>query len=160
MLTPAREGSMLAMLWQRPGQALRRVRLPIPVCGVDEVLLRVQACGVCRTDLHILEGDLAPHRLPLVPGHEIVGEVVQAGTHVDGIEVGQRVGVPWLGGTCGRCSYCRTARENLCDRPWFTGYDRDGGYAQYALADACYRFAIPPRPATPTRMRRHCCAQA
>ena len=160
MLTPAREGSMLAMLWQRPGQALRRVRLPIPVCGVDEVLLRVQACGVCRTDLHILEGDLAPHRLPLVPGHEIVGEVVQAGTHVDGIEVGQRVGVPWLGGTCGRCSYWRTARENLCDRPWFTGYDRDGGYAQYALADACYRFAIPPRPATPTRMRRHCCAQA
>ena len=137
-------GSMLAMQWQGPGQALRPVRLPIPACGVDEVLLRVLACGVCRTDLHILDGDLAAHRLPVVPGHEIIGEVVQAGTHVDGIKVGQRVGVPWLGGTCGRCPYCRTARENLCDRPLFTGYVRDGGYAHYALADARYCFIIPP----------------
>lgn len=138
-------GSMLAMQWQGPGQALRQVRLPIPACGEDEVLLRVLACGVCRTDLHIVDAELPPHRLPVVPGHEIVGELVQAGARVDRFKVGQRVGVPWLGGTCGHCPYCRAARENLCDQPVFTGCDRDGGYAQYALADARYCLAIPAR---------------
>lgn len=138
-------GSMLAMQWQGPGQALRQVRLPIPACGEDEVLLRVLACGVCRTDLHIVDAELPPHRLPVVPGHEIVGELVQAGARVDRFKVGQRVGVPWLGGTCGHCLYCRAARENLCDQPVFTGCDRDGGYAQYALADARYCLAIPAR---------------
>lgn len=137
--------SMLAMQWQGPGQALRQVRLPIPACGEDEVLLRVLACGVCCTDLHIVDAELPPHRLPVVPGHEIVGELVQAGARVDRFKVGQRVGVPWLGGTCGRCPYCRAARENLCDQPVFTGCDRDGGYAQYALADARYCLAIPAR---------------
>ncbi|WP_215404861.1 zinc-dependent alcohol dehydrogenase family protein [Janthinobacterium sp. JC611] len=136
---------MLAMQWQGPGQALRQVRLPIPVCGAEEVLLRVLACGVCRTDLHIVDAELPPHRLPVVPGHEIVGELVQAGAHVERFKVGQRVGVPWLGGTCGHCPYCSAARENLCDQPVFTGYDRDGGYAQYALADARYCLAIPDR---------------
>ena len=136
---------MLAMQWQGPGQALRQVRLPIPACGEDEVLLRVLACGVCRTDLHIVDAELPPHRLPVVPGHEIVGELVQAGARVDRFKVGQRVGVPWLGGTCGHCPYCRAARENLCDQPVFTGCDRDGGYAQYALADARYCLAIPAR---------------
>ena len=136
---------MLAMQWQGPGQALRQVRLPIPACGEDEVLLRVLACGVCRTDLHIVDAELRPHRLPVVPGHEIVGELVQAGARVDRFKVGQRVGVPWLGGTCGHCPYCRAARENLCDQPVFTGCDRDGGYAQYALADARYCLAIPAR---------------
>lgn len=138
-------GSMLAMQWQGPGQALRQVRLPIPACGEDEVLLRVLACGVCRTDLHIVDAELPPHRLPVVPGHEIVGELVQAGARVDRFKVGQRVGVPWLGGTCGHCLYCRAARENLCDQPVFTGCDRDGGYAQYALADARYCLTIPAR---------------
>lgn len=136
---------MLAMQWQGPGQALRQVRLPIPACGEDEVLLRVLACGVCRTDLHIVDAELRPHRLPVVPGHEIVGELVQAGARVNRFKVGQRVGVPWLGGTCGHCPYCRAARENLCDQPVFTGCDRDGGYAQYALADARYCLAIPAR---------------
>lgn len=136
---------MLAMQWQGPGQALRQVHLPIPACGEDEVLLRVLACGVCRTDLHIVDAELPPHRLPVVPGHEIVGELVQAGARVDRFKVGQRVGVPWLGGTCGHCPYCRAARENLCDQPVFTGCDRDGGYAQYALADARYCLAIPAR---------------
>lgn len=137
--------SMLAMQWPGPGRDLRPVRLPVPVCGAHEVLLRVLACGVCRTDLHIVDADLAPHRLPLIPGHEIVGRIVQAGAGVERFEVGQRVGVPWLGGTCGCCPYCRQGRENLCDRPSFSGYDRDGGYAQFALADARYCFAIPAR---------------
>jgi propanol-preferring alcohol dehydrogenase len=145
MIAMTQAGSMLAMQWQGPGQALRQVRLPIPACGEDEVLLRVLACGVCRTDLHIVDAELPPHRLPVVPGHEIVGELVQAGARVDRFKVGQRVGVPWLGGTCGHCPYCRAARENLCDQPVFTGCDRDGGYAQYALADARYCLAIPAR---------------
>lgn len=138
-------GSMLAMQWPGAGRDLQAVSLPIPACGAHEVLLRVLACGICRTDLHIVDAELAPHRVPLIPGHEIVGELVHAGSHVNRFKVGERLGVPWLGGTCGRCRYCRASRENLCDRPFFTGYDRDGGYAQYALADARYCFAIPPR---------------
>jgi propanol-preferring alcohol dehydrogenase len=111
--------------------------------GPGEVLLRVAACGVCRTDLHILDGDLTPARLPLAPGHEIVGRVLATGPGVTSLQHGDRVGVPWLGGTCGTCAYCRTQRENLCDAPAFTGFTRHGGFAQYTLARADYCFALP-----------------
>lgn len=116
---------------------------PMPEPGAYEVLIAVKACGVCRTDLHIYEGDLDQCKRPLVLGHEIVGVVVKAGTRVEGISTGDRIGVPWLGKTCGRCDYCREGRENLCDFPGFTGYDIDGGYAEYALADSRYCFPIP-----------------
>jgi propanol-preferring alcohol dehydrogenase len=111
--------------------------------GPGEVLLRVSACGVCRTDLHILDGDLTPARLPLAPGHEIVGRVQAVGPGVTSLKPGDRVGVPWLGGTCGTCAYCRTQRENLCDAPAFTGFTRHGGFAEYTLARAAYCFALP-----------------
>jgi propanol-preferring alcohol dehydrogenase len=120
---------------------LRSIRIPEPRPG--EVLMRVHACGVCRTDLHVYDGDLSQPKLPLVLGHEIVGRVVEAGTSVEAFKPGDRVGVPWLGHTCGMCDYCRSQRENLCDTPQFTGYDRDGGYAEYAIADANYVFALP-----------------
>jgi propanol-preferring alcohol dehydrogenase len=136
-------GTMAAMVLDTPKSPLRQARLPVPSPGANELLLRVGACGVCRTDLHIIDGDLAPHRLPLVPGHEIVGTVVRAGRGVDRSLVGQRVGVPWLGGTCGHCPYCTSARENLCDNAVFTGYDRNGGFAEYAVADARYCFLLP-----------------
>jgi len=105
--------------------------------------VRVRACGVCRTDLHLIDGDLPPHREGVVPGHEIVGEVVAQGTGATRFPLGMRVGVPWLGRACGACPYCRAARENLCDAPLFTGYDRDGGYAEYAVADVRFCFALP-----------------
>jgi len=140
---PNAGATMMAMLLEAPGAPLRASRLPVPRPADDEVLIKVGACGVCRTDLHIVDGDLAPHLLPLVPGHEVVGTVVLAGAAVDRFEVGQRVGIPWLGGTCGHCPYCDSARENLCDSPVFTGYDRHGGYAEYAVADARYCFALP-----------------
>lgn len=136
-------GTMAAMVLDTPKSALRQVRLPVPSPGTNEVLLRVAACGVCRTDLHIIDGDLPPHRLPFVPGHEIVGTVVRAGSAADRFQVGQRVGVPWLGSTCGHCPYCTSARENLCDNAVFTGYDRNGGFAEYAVADARYCFLLP-----------------
>jgi propanol-preferring alcohol dehydrogenase len=107
------------------------------------VRIRVTACGVCRTDLHVVDGELPHPKLPLVPGHEIVGRIDEVGDHVKVLGVGQRVGVPWLGKTCGECPYCRSDRENLCDRPLFTGYTRDGGYATHVLADARYVFALP-----------------
>lgn len=135
--------SMTAMLLDAPGQPLRQARLPLPEPGAGEVLLEVGACAVCRTDLHIVDGELAPHRLPLVPGHEIVGRVVAAGPGMGRFVPGQRVGVPWLGGSCGACPYCAMGRENLCDRPVFTGYDRHGGFAEYTVADARYCFALP-----------------
>jgi alcohol dehydrogenase, propanol-preferring len=113
--------------------------------GPGELRLRVRACGVCRTDLHILDGELPHPKLPLVLGHEIVGEVVAMGAGVAGWRVGDRVGVPWLGHTCGECEFCRSGRENLCDRPRFTGYDRDGGYAEFAVAEAAYCLRIPDR---------------
>jgi propanol-preferring alcohol dehydrogenase len=131
------------MLLEAPGEPLRpRDRAP-PKPGPGEVLIRVGACGVCRTDLHILDGELAHPRLPLVPGHEIVGVVAGLGTGVKAFDIGHRVGVPWLGGTCGTCEFCMSSRENLCDRPRFTGYQIDGGYAEYAVADARYCFPIP-----------------
>ena len=129
------------MLLEEAGRPLRPAEREIPVPGPREVLLRVRACGVCRTDLHICDGDLDRPALPLVLGHEIVGEVARIGEEVSGLIVGQRLGVPWLGATCGRCRFCRDGAENLCDRPSFTGYDRDGGYADYTLADP--RFCLP-----------------
>ena len=132
---------MRAMVLDRAGRALRLERREVPSPGPREVLLRVRACGVCRTDLHVYDGELDRPRLPLVLGHEIVGEVARVGEEVTGLEPGQRLGVPWLGATCGRCRFCRDGAENLCDRPSFTGYDRDGGYAEYTLADP--RFCLP-----------------
>lgn len=134
---------MTAMVLRSPGGLLEAVRMPIPAPSEHEVLLRVRACGVCRTDLHIADGDMPPHRQPLVLGHEIVGEVVARGSHADQFDSGDRVGVPWLGGTCGHCPYCDRRRENLCDEPAFAGYDRDGGFAEYVTADPRYCFRIP-----------------
>jgi len=134
---------MLAMAADTASHRLRPVRRPVPRPGPGELLLRVRACGVCRTDLHILDGDLPPHRPEVVPGHEIVGEVVALGAGVARFAIGQRIGVPWLGRACGRCPYCTGGRENLCDAPLFTGYDRDGGYAPYAVADAAFCLALP-----------------
>ena len=107
--------------------------------------MKVAACGVCRTDLHVVDGELPLPKLPIVPGHEIVGRIDAVGDGVQGLEVGQRVGIPWLGQTCGQCPYCRDGRENLCDRPLFTGYTRDGGYASDVVADASYVFRLPDR---------------
>jgi propanol-preferring alcohol dehydrogenase len=134
---------MLAMVLHAPGLPLRPEDRPDPVAGPGELVLRVCACGVCRTDLHIVDGELAPQRPSIVPGHEIVGVVEQIGPDVEGVRLGQRLGAPWLGRTCGVCLYCREGRENLCDRAEFTGWSRDGGYAERVLADARYAFPIP-----------------
>jgi propanol-preferring alcohol dehydrogenase len=134
---------MLAMVMERPRQPLREKELLRPRPEPGQVLLRVHACGVCRTDLHVLDGELPEPKLPLVPGHEIVGTVVEQGEQADRFAVGQRVGVPWLGATCGNCRFCRSDRENLCDRARCTGYQQDGGYAEYTLADQRYVFALP-----------------
>lgn len=134
---------MHAMVLERPGQPLRLVELPDPEPGDGEVRVRVAACGVCRTDLHVVDGELPNPKLPIVPGHEIVGRVDTIGAGVDTVEAGMRVGIPWLGKTCGHCRYCREGRENLCDHPQFTGYTRDGGYATHVIADARYVFRLP-----------------
>ncbi|HTT25864.1 MAG TPA: alcohol dehydrogenase catalytic domain-containing protein, partial [Thermoplasmata archaeon] len=118
-------------------------RPDLPDPGPTEVRLRVLACGVCRTDLHLLDGDLPLVKRPVIPGHEIVGTVEAVGPRVTRVRVGVRVGVPWLGGSCGGCGFCRTGRENLCDQAVFTGYSRDGGYAEEVLADAAFVFPIP-----------------
>ncbi len=136
---------MRAMTFDAPHMPLRLDRsTQTPRPGAGEVLLRVHACGVCRTDLHILDGELSSPKLPLVPGHEIVGTVVAAGPKVERIREGDRVGVPWLGWTCGTCAYCLSGRENLCARARFTGYQIDGGYAEYTVANERFCFAIPP----------------
>lgn len=135
--------TMRAMLLDAPGTPLRLAEIAVPTPGPHDVLLRVLACGVCRTDLHIVDGELAPHRRPVVLGHEVVGQVVAMGAQVTEFSPGQRVGVPWLAETCRHCEYCTAQRENLCDDAVFTGYDRDGGYAEYACADAHYCFALP-----------------
>jgi propanol-preferring alcohol dehydrogenase len=132
------------MILERQRQPLRPAELPEPEPGPGQVLISVHACGVCRTDLHIVDGELARPKLPLVPGHQIVGTVVEAGEGAERFAVGQRVGVPWLGWACGECRYCRSARENLCDRARFTGYDLDGGYAEQTVADERFCFALPP----------------
>lgn len=135
---------MRAMVLQRAGRPLTLRDLPVPEPGPGQVRLRVLACAVCRTDLHIVDGDLNRPRLPLVPGHEIVGTVDALGPDAEPWQPGDRVGVPWLGWTCGTCGYCRSGRENLCDLARFTGYDLDGGYAEYTIADARYCFRLPP----------------
>jgi propanol-preferring alcohol dehydrogenase len=134
---------MRAMLLEQPRHPLREADLPLPRPGPEQLLLRVHACGVCRTDLHVVDGELTEPKLPLIPGHEIVGTVVEKGERAERFAVGQRVGVPWLGWTCGVCSYCRSGRENLCDRARFTGYHLDGGYAEHTLADERFAFALP-----------------
>jgi len=131
------------MVLERPRQALRPAELPDPEPGAGQVLVSVHACGVCRTDLHIVDGELSEPKLPLVPGHQIVGIVARAGEGAERFAVGQRVGVPWLGWTCGECRYCLSGRENLCDGARFTGYDVDGGYAELAVADERFCFPIP-----------------
>ncbi|TXD14092.1 zinc-dependent alcohol dehydrogenase family protein [Extensimonas vulgaris] len=138
---------MRAMLLDRPGTPLRLAQLPVPSPAEGQILLAVQACGVCRTDLHLVDGELPDPVLPMVPGHEIVGTVAALGPGVQGLHIGQRVGVPWLGWTCGHCRYCRRGQENLCERARFTGYQLPGGYAEYTLADARYCFALPEEPA-------------
>ncbi len=134
---------MRAMLLDAAGQPLRLAQIPVPQPGAGELLVRVRACGVCRTDLHVADGELPNPKLPLILGHEIVGEVVATGPGVARFHVGQRVGVPWLGHTCGHCHYCTGGRENLCDTAQFTGYTLNGGYAEYVVADQCYCFALP-----------------
>jgi len=137
--------TMQAMVLERPGESLRLKEMPIPSPGENQVLLKVAACGICRTDLHIFDGELPHPKLPLIPGHEIVGRVVEHGAGVTRYRIGDRVGVPWLGYTCGTCRYCRSGRENLCENARFTGYTIDGGYAEYAVADVRYAFPIPAR---------------
>lgn len=133
---------MLAMQLDAPGSPLRPVERPLPEPGPGEVRIEVAACGVCRTDLHVVDGDIRGP-LPIVPGHEVVGRVQAIGDGVDGLLAGDRVGVPWLGRACGQCPYCRSQRENLCDDPQFTGFTRDGGFATHCLADARFCFPLP-----------------
>jgi propanol-preferring alcohol dehydrogenase len=133
---------MRAMLLNRPGEPLVMRDLPDREPDVGEMRVRVVACGVCRTDLHVVDGDLTHPKLPIIPGHEIVGYVEALGSDVRGFGLGERVGIPWLGHTCGACPYCARGQENLCDRPLFTGYTRDGGYATNAIADARYAFPL------------------
>jgi len=135
---------MRAMILERAGTPLRLVEMAAPAPARGQLRLRVRACGACRTDLHIVDGELSEPKLPLVPGHQIVGEVDALGEGVEGFAAGERVGVPWLGWTCGQCRYCLGGRENLCDRARFTGYHLDGGFAELAVADARYCFPIPP----------------
>jgi propanol-preferring alcohol dehydrogenase len=134
--------TMRAMVLDKPRTPLTMRERPVPVPAAGQILLAISACGVCRTDLHVVDGDLTEPKLPIVPGHEIVGRVAALGEAVKGFEIGERVGVPWLGGTCGVCPYCRSRRENLCDHPVFTGYTRDGGFATHTVADARYCFPL------------------
>jgi propanol-preferring alcohol dehydrogenase len=134
---------MRAMLLDAPGRTLREADVPVPDIAPAEVLLRVRACGVCRTDLHVVDGDLPSPKLPLVLGHEIVATVERAGAEVEGLRTGDRVGVPWLGWACGRCRFCLRGAENLCPQARFTGYQLDGGYAEYTVADARFVHPLP-----------------
>ena len=136
---------MQAMVCEGPGRPLVLRTLPRPEPGPGQVLIAVRACGVCRTDLHLVDGELPDPKVPVIPGHEIVGTVAALGSGVAAPVIGTRVGVPWLGRTCGHCGYCATGRENLCAEARFTGYQLDGGYAEYAVADARFVFALPDR---------------
>ncbi|MBX3445752.1 MAG: zinc-dependent alcohol dehydrogenase family protein [Parvibaculaceae bacterium] len=133
---------MRAMLLDAPGKPLRLAHVPVPHPGPGEVAVKVEACGVCRTDLHVVDGELPQPKLPLVPGHEIVGRIAALGEGVARFRIGERVGIPWLGWTCGECRFCRAGKENLCEKALFTGYTRDGGYAEYTLADVRYCFPV------------------
>ena len=135
--------TMRAMLFEAPGKPLRLAELPVPLPGQGQVLLKVHACGVCHTDLHIVDGELSEPKLPLVLGHQIVGVVVQTGPGAKRFRTGDRVGVPWLGATDGTCRYCGRGQENLCDHPTFTGYNVDGGFAEYTVADERFCFPLP-----------------
>lgn len=135
--------TMRAMVLEVPGKPLELREVPVPRPRNGQLLVKVAACGVCRTDLHIVDGELTEPKLPLIPGHEIVGRVAACGPEVHLFQPGDRVGIPWLGSTCGACRYCRKGRENLCEQAAFTGYTVDGGYAQYTLADQRYAFCIP-----------------
>lgn len=134
---------MRAMVLDRPGTPLRHREGLVPEPRRGELLIAIECCGVCRTDLHVVDGELPNPKLPIIPGHEIVGRVAELGSDVSGFSQGERVGVPWLGATCGVCPYCRSGRENLCDAPQFTGYTRDGGYATHVVADARFCFHLP-----------------
>ncbi|KTD39312.1 alcohol dehydrogenase [Legionella nautarum] len=134
---------MRAMLMVKPLQKLNYVEVEKPQPTADQILIKVSACGICRTDLHVLDGELKYPKLPLIPGHQIVGRVEKFGKNVKGFAVGQRVGVPWLGGSCGNCHFCLSGRENLCDQAKFTGYQIDGGFAEYCVADPRFCFPIP-----------------
>ena len=136
---------MRAMAVDSPAAQLIEVHKPVPKALGHDVVVRVLACGVCRTDLHILDGELPPHLAAVVPGHEVVGRVVARGPQAKRFAIGQRIGIPWLGRACGQCDFCAMDRENLCDRPVFTGYDRDGGFAEYTAADERFCFALPGR---------------
>jgi propanol-preferring alcohol dehydrogenase len=136
---------MNAMVLAAPGRPLDHVRVPRPSPGPSEVLIRMHSCGICRTDLHVVDGELPHPKLPLILGHEIVGRVETRGSRTERFSEGDRVGVPWLGSTCGECRYCRSGRENLCDRARFTGYQLDGGYAEFTVADERYCFALPSK---------------
>ncbi len=133
---------MKAMRLHRQGQPLVLEECPIPECGSDEVLIKISTCAVCRTDLHVCDGDLTEPKLPLIPGHEIVGYIVECGKNVTGLSKGDRVGVPWLGYTCGECRYCLSGNENLCDKASFTGYEIDGGYSEYTVAHQHFVFPL------------------
>jgi propanol-preferring alcohol dehydrogenase len=148
---------MKAMILERPGTPLALVERPDPLPGPGEIRLRVEACAVCRTDLHVVDGELEHPKLPLVPGHEIVGIVDSVGDGVDVARIGRRVGVPWLGHACGTCPYCRAGMENLCDRPLFTGYTRDGGFATHVVADADFAFDLD-KDADPVSLAPLLCA--
>jgi alcohol dehydrogenase, propanol-preferring len=134
---------MRAMILETPGTALRESEVVTPSPDAGQVLVRVMACAVCRTDLHVVDGELPNPKLPLIPGHEIVGEIVKCGSQVEHLGVGTRVGIPWLGWTCGNCRYCKTNQENLCDKARFTGYTIDGGYAEFTVANAAFCFPLP-----------------
>ncbi len=134
---------MRAMVLEAPRQPLRAREVPVPKPNPEQVLIQIHACGVCRTDLHIVDGELTEPKLPLIPGHQIVGTVVRTGDHVEQFNLGDRIGVPWLGYTDGTCRYCLRGQENLCDHPLFTGYTIDGGYAEYTVADQRYCFPLP-----------------
>lgn len=140
---PHDDDRVRAMVLEHPGEPLRLAERPVPGAARGQLLLRVEACGVCRTDLHLVDGELPQPRLPVVPGHEIVGRVAALGEGVAGFVLDQRVGVPWLGWTCGECPFCRSGRENLCEGARFTGYQFDGGYAERTVADARYCFPLP-----------------
>lgn len=143
MATPKPDNPMYAMVLDAPGRPVELRHLPRPQPGPDELLVKIAACAVCRTDLHVVDGELPEPKRPLIPGHEIVGKVASLGSNVRNFAVGERVGIPWLGWTCGGCRYCRSGYENLCPAARFTGYQIDGGYAEYTVADARYCFHIP-----------------
>ncbi len=133
---------MYAMIMKTVGRPLEAIELPDREPGPGEIRVKISACGVCRTDLHVIDGELPEHHLPIIPGHEIVGRIDLLGSGVETLRIGERVGIPWLGHTCGICSYCLSHAENLCDRPLFTGYTRDGGFATSVIADARYAFPL------------------